>query len=116
MKLIVTIYSLVCALALFVGETLVVLKTNKYWPLSLDDYLAVLALLTCAYLFNRTGKALGLIAVYAYVVGNLYAMLFTRLDPVHGSGERISLLVIALLIAGFGFLLSLKSELTNKKN
>ena len=114
MKLVIIIYSVVCALALFAGETLVVLKTNKYWPLSLDDYIAVIALMASIYIFYKRDKALGLIAVYAYVVGNLYAMLFTRLDPVHGSGERITLLVIALSIAAIGFMLCLKSELSNK--
>ena len=44
MKLFLTLYSAICALALFIGETLVVIKTNKYWPLSLDDYIAVVAL------------------------------------------------------------------------
>ena len=110
MKLIITIYSIVCALALFVGETLVVLNTNKYWPLSLDDYIAVIALMVSIYILNKRNNPLGLIAVYAYVVGNLYAMLFTRLDPVHGSGERTTLLVIALVIAAIGFILSLKSQ------
>jgi len=110
MKLFLTLYSAICALALFVGETLVVLKTNKYWPLSLDDYIAVAALVVSIYIYQKTEKALGLIIVYAYVVGNLYAMLFTRLDPIHGSGERISLLVAALLVAAIGFAFSLRAE------
>ena len=65
MKLVIIIYSVVCALALFAGETLVVLKTNKYWPLSLDDYIAVIALMASIYIFYKRDKALGLIAVYA---------------------------------------------------
>ena len=113
MKLFLTLYSAVCALALFVGETLVVVKTNKYWPLSLDDYIAVAALGFSIYIYQKTEKALGLIIVYAYVVGNLYAMLFTRLDPIHGSGERIGLLVAALLVAAIGFAFSLRAEVKN---
>lgn len=116
MKLFLTLYSVFCALSLLVGETLVVLGTNKYWPLSLDDYIAVTALLFSIHLYRKTEKALGLIIVYAYVVGNLYAMLFTRLDPIHGSGERIGILIAALLIAAVGFLFSLNAELKNTSN
>ncbi len=102
--------------ALLVGETLVVIKTNKYWPLSLDDYIAVAALALSIYVYQKSQQALGLIVVYAYVVGNLYAMLFTRLDPVHGSGERIGLLVVALSVAAVGFVLSLKTQLNTQDN
>ena len=107
-----TIYSVICALALLVGETLVVIKTNKYWPLSLDDYIAVMALSVSIYIYHKMQNALGLVIVYAYVVGNLYAMLFTRLDPIHGSGERISLLAVALGVAVIGFAFSLKSQIS----
>ncbi len=116
MKLFLTVYSAICALALLVGETLVVIKTNKYWPLSLDDYIAVAALALSIYVYQKSQQALGLIVVYAYVVGNLYAMLFTRLDPVHGSGERIGLLVVALSVAAVGFVLSLKTQLNTQDN
>lgn len=115
MKMFLSIYSGICALALFAGETLVVIKTNKYWPLSVDDYMAVMALTFSIYLYHKSQNALGLVIVYAYVVGNLYAMLFTRLDPIHGSGERISLLAIALGVAVIGFALSLKSQLDQNK-
>jgi len=43
-------------------------------------------------------------------------MLFTRLDPVHGSGERIGLLVAALCVAAVGFALSLKIQLNSQAN
>jgi len=95
-------YSLVFALVLAVGETLIVINTDKYWPLSLDDYLAA-ALLTLGWLWAPAVKGwLLLLPTWAYVVGNLYAMLFTRLDPVSGSGERIMLLVVALSAAALG--------------
>jgi hypothetical protein len=116
MKLFLTLYSAICALMLFVGETVVVLKTNKYWPLSLDDYIAVAALIFSIYVYQKTQQALGLIVVYAYVVGNLYAMLFTRLDPIHGSGERIELLIAALSIAAIGFFLSLRVQLNQQSH
>jgi hypothetical protein len=116
MKRFLTLYSMICALALLVGETLVVIKTNKYWPLSLDDYMAVMALSVSIYFYHKIQNALGLVIVYAYVVGNLYAMLFTRLDPIHGSGERISLLAVALGVAVIGFAFSLKSQLSRDES
>jgi len=73
-------------------------------------------LLASIYVYQKSQQALGLIVVYAYVVGNLYAMLFTRLDPVHGSGERIGLLVAALCVAAVGFALSLKTQLNTQAN
>ena len=116
MKRFLTLYSMICALALLVGETLVVIKTNKYWPLSLDDYMAVMALSVSIYIYHKIQNVLGLVIVYAYVVGNLYAMLFTRLDPIHGSGERISLLAVALGVAVIGFAFSLKSQLSRDES
>ncbi len=96
-------YSLIFALALIIGETLVVLKTNKYWPLSLDDYIAAAALIAVIILAQSKEKMIMFLPViWSFICGNLYAMLFTRLDPVTGSGERIALLVIALSAALVG--------------
>ncbi len=96
-------YALLFAFVLAVGETLVIIKTNKYWPLSLDDYIAIAVLAGLAWNSQKSPKLLAMIpAVWAFVVGNLYAMLFTRLDPVFGSGERISLLIVALAAATAG--------------
>lgn len=115
MKFFLILYSAICALALFVGETWVVINTNKYWPLSVDDYLAVCVLAFAINLYHKSQNPLGLLIVYAYVIGNLYAMLFTRLDPMHGSGERISLLVLALSVSAVGFILSLMAQLKYPK-
>lgn len=109
-------YSIICALSLLIGETLVVMNTNKYWPLSFDDYVAVCALGFAIRHYQKSQNALGLLIVYAYVMGNLYAMLFTRLDPIHGSGERITLLVVALSIAVLGFMLSALAQLKRPRD
>ena len=96
-------YALAFAGALAIGETLVILKAGKYWPLSFDDYLAVSALAGLALASRKSPQFLAMIpAVWAFVAGNLYAMLFTRLDPIHGSGERIGLVVVALTAAFAG--------------
>ncbi|WP_281648849.1 hypothetical protein [Parendozoicomonas sp. Alg238-R29] len=110
-------YALVFAAVLAVGETLVIFKTNKYWPLSLDDYLAVLTLAGLALASKKSPRFLALTpSVWAFVAGNLYAMLFTRLDPVHGSGERIGLLVVALSAAVAGFIGAVRVWHSNNTN
>ncbi|MBB6520259.1 hypothetical protein [Pseudoteredinibacter isoporae] len=92
-------FALVVAVILTIGETLVLVKTDKYWPLSLDDY-AVCALLAFS-AFNVTdifGLVLMLVA-WAFMAGNLYAMLFTRMDPNGGTRERLGALAVLLLCA-----------------
>ena len=82
-------FAVLVAVILIVGETLILVRTDKYWPLSLDDYLACLLLLYAAYSFEfLLGKVLMLIA-WCFMAGNLYAMLFTRMDPVTGTRERL---------------------------
>lgn len=92
-------FSLVVAVVLTIGETLVLLRTDKYWPLSLDDY-AVCALLAFS-AFNLSssfGPVLMLLA-WAFMGGNLYAMLFTRMDPNGGTRERLGALAVLMTCA-----------------
>ena len=92
-------YSIISALALALGETWFVLTTDKYPPLWLDDYFAAAALLAAAYWFGKTyGPAL-LLASWTFVLGNLYAMLFTRLEPVNPPDRPWALLAVLVLWA-----------------
>lgn len=90
--------ALVTACLLIVGETLVLLRTNKYWPLSVDDYLACTVLLYAALTLEHPNSQLLMLLAWSFMAGNLYAMLFTRLDPVSGTRERV-VAVGVLLIA-----------------
>jgi hypothetical protein len=92
----------IVALILIAGETWVVLTTNKYWPLSLDDYLACLGLIIGAQLIKQARQLPWLMCVWLFMFGNIYAMLFNRLDPVSGTGERITLLIGLLGVIGIG--------------
>lgn len=106
MKKLLTYYSLVFAITLACGEVLVTLKVNKYWPLTLDDFIGVAALLT-AIVINLKHSATGYyLAAWAYIAGNIYAVLFMRLDPISGSGERIVLVSIVLGFAVLGCVLA----------
>lgn len=89
-------YSLAFSVALIIGEVIVMLSTEKYWPLSLDDFIGVAALLA-AIVINLKHSAAGLyLASWTFITGNIYAVLFMRLDPVTGSGERIALVSLVL--------------------
>jgi hypothetical protein len=101
------IYSTVFALLLILGETVVVLRARKFWPLSFDDY-AVAALLLVASLWLADPYRLPvLLAAWAFSSGNLYAMLFTRMDPNGGSRERLPVLAVALVASLMGCALTL---------
>jgi hypothetical protein len=102
MLLFTRIYAVCIALILIAGETWVVLTTNKYWPLSLDDYIACTALILCAYWVKCAKQAPLFIATWMFMFGNIYAMLFNRLDPVSGTGERINLLIVMLALIAIG--------------
>ena len=88
------IYSIAFCILLFVGETAVVLTTDKYWPLSIDDYVAIaLLLISLGSLEQLKGQLLQL-GTWAYMNGKVYTMVFVQLDPASGSQEPILGLLI----------------------
>lgn len=99
-------FSVAFAVFLIIGETWVLATTDKYWPLSVDDYCVCAALLFAAYKVKEPSHAPAYLAIWMFSFGNIYAMLFTRLDPVTGSGERIGALLFLLALIGFGAVLS----------
>ena len=110
--------TIILSVLLIVGETMVLLKTDKFWPLSLDDYFAAIFLIVFSMLSKKNKYLPYLIAGWAFVLGNMYAMLFNRLDPVFGSGERINLLIainiVALLFLIFSFVVYKKHQILSK--
>ena len=96
---------------LTIGETLVLIKTDKYWPLSLDDYLVCGLLFYSALTFENYSSLIVMIVAWALMAGNLYAMLFTRLDPKTGTRERIPALAVLLVLAVLGLGLSVAKAL-----
>ncbi len=95
-------YTLAVATLLIIGETLVVIKTNKYWPLSLDDYAVCGLLLYGAFTMDQNLSLLIMIGAWCFMLGNLYAMLFTRMDPNGGSRERLGALTLMLVLGLIG--------------
>lgn len=107
MKTTLNIFSWVFIILMGLGETWVLLSTEKYWPLSLDDYLGITALIVLTLKVSAPRRYLYMAISYAAMAGNIYAMLFNRLDPIHGSGERIVPLTVILIYLSIGVILSL---------
>lgn len=78
------------------------IRTNKYWPLSVDDYLACALLVYSACTLEQTLSQLLMLVAWSFMSGNLYAMLFTRMDPQGGSRERLGALTLMLLLSLVG--------------
>lgn len=95
-------FALFIAIVLTIGETLVLVKTDKYWPLSVDDY-AVCGLLAFSAFNLDSGFGLALMLLaWSFMAGNLYAMLFTRMDPHGGTRERLGALAVLMVCALIG--------------
>ena len=108
-------FSLFFAIALLIGETYILAFTQKYWPLSADDYIAVIALLMSAKAAQDPRWLGFLMACWSYIFGNLYSMLFNRLDPVSGTGQRIPLLAMLVVIALVALVLTAREFYLHQK-
>ncbi len=107
MAKVITIHSYVFIVLMSIAETWVLLSTDKYWPLSLDDYAGIAVLLYATVCIPIERRYLWLMVTYALLAGNIYAMLFTRLDPIYGSGERIGGLIFILIYLSIGLAVSI---------
>ena len=103
----IPVYALCIAVILTVGETLVLVKTDKYWPLSADDYVVCAVLAYTASTFETLLSQLLMLLAWAFMAGNLYAMLFTRMDPVTGTRDRLAALSVLLAASVGGAILTL---------
>ena len=82
------------AWVLGIAETWIFLSTDEYWPLSFDDYLAVVLMLWCARIARFQQGIILLSVGWAFVAGNLYALLFS-----FGHSEtNITIQVVAISI------------------
>ncbi|MCO4762557.1 MAG: hypothetical protein KC502_13685 [Myxococcales bacterium] len=109
-------YSAVSGIGLILGESWFVFTTDKFAPLWLDDYAAAGSLLAASLLWRRAyGPAL-LLASWAFIVGNLYAMLFTRLEPANPAGRPWMLLAALVVWAGLSTGVALRDVLVGRSD
>jgi len=105
------VYSLVSAVGLILGESWFVFTTDKFAPLWLDDYAAAALMLAAVALWwRRYGPAL-VLASWMFILGNLYAMLFTRLEPVNPPDRPWKLLAVLVVWALLSSLVALRQVL-----
>lgn len=108
------LYCLLSAIGLIIGESWFVFMTDKFVPLWIDDYFIAGIMLVAVYYWSRNfGPALAF-ASWTFIFGNLYAMLFTRLEPINPEGRPWLLLAIlvvwALISACLAFLQVVKAS------
>ncbi|OQX33542.1 MAG: hypothetical protein B0D91_14145 [Oceanospirillales bacterium LUC14_002_19_P2] len=99
--------ALAYAWVLGIGETFVFITTNKYWPLTFDDYIAVAFMLLVVRMARNELSIVLLPVGWAFVVGNFYAMLFMRLEANFNSSERLDVITVALGVGFVGLLTSI---------
>lgn len=108
-------YCIVSALLIIAGETWFVVTTDKYPPLWLDDYfIAGALLLSSRYWSKAYGPALAL-ACWAFIAGNLYAMLFGRLEPINPPDRPWLLLAILVVWATVSSVIALYHVIQRSK-
>ncbi len=95
------------AWTLGVTETWVFLSVDEYWPLSVDDYLAVVLMLWCARIARFQQGVVLLCVSWAFVTGNFYALLFSFEEKNIQTVVQITAISIGLGIAVLGLCTSL---------
>lgn len=91
------IYSGIFVVAIYLGESFVLMTRDKPILLAIDDYLAATVMLALIWKPLSQTRLAGLCACWAFCVGNLYVMTFYRFDPAVGGGKNTTLLVAALV-------------------
>lgn len=96
------IYVWTLCLVVFIGESLTLLLTNKYWPQGMDEFAFCAAMLALTWRPLTTVRLTLILATWAFLFGSLYTMLFSRLDPNGGTGERLVGLVLLMAACVLG--------------
>lgn len=96
------LYARTLAAVIVVGEALVLARTDKYWPQGMDEFAFAAALMSLASRPLTEARLSLMLAAWCFLFGSLYTMLFSRLDPHGGSGERLAglVLLMAACVAG----------------
>jgi hypothetical protein len=90
-----------CAIA-FVGEAATLALTNKYLPQGMDEFAFVACMLVLTLKPLTPTRLTLMFGAWWFMVGSLYTMFFSRLDPHGGSGERLAGLVIFMAACVIG--------------
>jgi hypothetical protein len=108
------LYSFISAIGIILGESYFIFTTNKFLPLWLDDYFIAMCMLFALYIKDAVASRALVFASWTFIFGNLYAMLFSRLEPINPEGRPWMLLAIlvvwAFISSGVAFLHVIKKK------
>jgi hypothetical protein len=90
------IYTWVLVALVLVGESATLILTNKYFPQGMDEFAFVVWMVVVTSRPLNTTRLGLMFGGYLFLFGSLYTMLFSRLDPNGGTGERIPGLIILM--------------------
>lgn len=76
-------YCLLSGVGIIIGETAFVVNNDKFPPLWIDDYVIAASMLAAVRLWDHPLRPAWVLANYAFLTGNIYAMLFARFEPVN---------------------------------
>ena len=91
------VYVFVLCAVVVTGEALVLATTDKFWPQGMDELAFAAAMLALAARALSPARLMLMLGAWCFLFGSLYTMLFSRLDPHGGSGERLGGLVVLMV-------------------
>ncbi|MCY4329599.1 MAG: hypothetical protein OXC48_05920 [Endozoicomonadaceae bacterium] len=92
-----------------ITETWLFLSTDQYWPLSFNDYLAIVLILWCARIARFQQGVVLLSASWAFAAGNFYALLLSAKVTTSFMTIQFIAMCIGLTVSVIGLLSSLLS-------
>lgn len=104
------LYVWIVCVIVFTGESATLLLTNKFWPQGMDELFFVACLLILSVRPLNALRLTLMFGAWCFLFGSLYTMLFSRLDPVGGSGERLPGLIILMVACLIGALWTLRRQ------
>lgn len=104
------LYVWVLCTSVFAGEAATLLLTDKFWPQGMDEFLFVACMLSLTARPLTASRLTLMLGAWCFLFGSLYSMLFSRLDPHGGTGERLAGLVILMAACVLGALWTLRRQ------
>jgi hypothetical protein len=116
---VLSIYTIVFCVLLFLSETAVLVMTDKFWLFSVDDYIAIIVLLLSLRSLRLLQGQLLQLVTWGYLSGKFYTLIFVRLNPAMDTSEPVLALSVLLIevLAGLTLVaLCLRTSIASSAN